>query len=127
LTLEQPPADAVESAQIVDFEPDRIVIRTQSVAAGLLVVSEIYADGWNAQIDGESADVVPTNHVLRGVPLPKGQHEVVLTYAPRSLQVGVVLSAASTVAMQGVFAFAALPLARRRSLAIRGSAQPAAA
>ena len=32
------------------------------------------------------------NHFMRGVPITAGEHEVLFTFAPRSLQIGAVLS-----------------------------------
>jgi uncharacterized membrane protein YfhO len=44
-------------------------------------------------VDGAPAEILRVNHVLRGVLLPPGEHEVVFRYAPRSVQIGAVISA----------------------------------
>lgn len=103
-----------EAATVVRYEPDRITIATESSAAGLLVVSEVYAAGWTAEIDGEPARILATDAILRGIPLPAGSHTVELRYNPRSLQVGVVLTGISTFAMLLAFGWAAW---RRHKLA----------
>jgi hypothetical protein len=109
-----PQGGAPETAQVTTYEPDRIVIRTQSSAPGLLVVSEMYAGGWNASIDGDQSPILATNQLLRGIPLPAGEHEVVLTYAPRSLRVGLLLSGVSTAAMLVSFGLVVWAPLRRR-------------
>jgi uncharacterized membrane protein YfhO len=50
------------------------------VPNGLLVISDTYTAGWRAAVDGTSAPIYPTNLALRGIPVPKGTHTVVLTY-----------------------------------------------
>lgn len=88
-----------ESARVTHYAPDALTIEATASAPGLLVVSEMYERGWRASVDGEPVDIVPTNHVLRGVPLPAGNHTVELRYAPRSLQLGLAISAITTTAM----------------------------
>jgi hypothetical protein len=102
----RPSDPAAESARLLDYEPDEIAFRTTATAPGLLVVSEVYAEGWRAYVDGEEVDLLPTNHVLRGVPIPAGEHRVELRYEPLALQLGLPISAVSTAAMLAVFAAA---------------------
>jgi hypothetical protein len=106
---ESPPtaaATGAESARVTHYEPDALTITTNSTAPGLLVVSEVYSDGWHAKIDGKSAPILPTDYVLRGIPLPAGQHTVTLTYEPPYLRLGMILTVVSTLAMLAVFVVA---------------------
>lgn len=53
----------------------------------LLVISETYyPKGWRAFIDEEETEIFKTNHVLRGIVVPKGEHTVSLTFMPLSLK-----------------------------------------
>ena len=61
----------------------------------LLVHSAAHTPGWRAELDGERVPIVRTNHALRGVWVPAGEHELVLRYAPLSLRLGAGLSAFS--------------------------------
>ena len=61
-------------------------------APALLVFTEAYYPGWRARIDGRPAPVVRTDHALLGVVVPAGTHRVQLTFHPRSLRVGAVVS-----------------------------------
>lgn len=47
-----------------------------------LVVNELYYPGWRAEVDGIETGILPTNAVMRGVELPPGTRQVVLTYRP---------------------------------------------
>jgi hypothetical protein len=64
-------------------------------AAGLLVASESFADGWHARVDGRAARVVRADGFLQGVAVPAGTHRVDLEYRPRSVTIGAAVSAAA--------------------------------
>ncbi len=103
LSLVESPNAAAEAARITRYEPDAITIRANALSDGLLVVSEVYDPGWRAYVDGERAEILPTNYALRGVPIPAGEHTVEFRYEPPALRVGVPVSATATVAMLAVF------------------------
>ena len=88
----------VESARVIRYEPDRIAVAVNAAAPGLLVVSEVYESGWQAYVDGEPASVLPTNHALRGVPIPAGEHTVEMRYEPPALRLGLAIIADVTAA-----------------------------
>jgi hypothetical protein len=104
----------VESAEVLTYEPDALTIATDAAAPGLLIVSEVYASGWRAFVDGEEAPILPTHHVLRGVPLPAGQHTVTLRYDPLSLRAGLWISGIAVGAMLAAFVAAGWPRVARR-------------
>lgn len=104
------PADAVT---VTSYAPERIEMTASSSASGLLVVSEVYANGWNASVDGEQVEILRTNHALRGVPLPAGEHTVVMTYEPRSLTIGLWSTGLTSIAMLGIWFWALVDWRRR--------------
>ena len=55
---------------------------------GLLVVSEGYYPGWQAEVDGVAAPIVPTNGMMRGVVLPAGEHQIVFRFRSRAIAAG---------------------------------------
>ncbi|MDE0311841.1 MAG: YfhO family protein [Caldilineaceae bacterium] len=74
---------AAEGAvSIISYAPERIVIRVSSERPGFLVLKDAYFPGWRATVNGEAVDVVPTNVLFRGVPVPAGESEVVFSYMP---------------------------------------------
>jgi hypothetical protein len=97
---------ATESARVTAYEPDRMTIATQAAAPGLLVVSEVYESGWRAYVDGAEVTILPTDHALRGIPLPTGEHTVELHYDPLSLRLGLWTSGIGTAAMLITFVVA---------------------
>ena len=77
---------------IISYAPERVVIRVSSERPGFLVLKDAYYPGWHAAVNGESVDVVPTNVLFRGVPVPAGESEVVFSYVPTTWQTGLRLS-----------------------------------
>ena len=79
---------AGDTISMVSYAPDKLVYRAKSSRGGLAVFSEIYFPwGWEATVDGAPAEIGRVNYVLRAMKLPAGEHEVVMTFRPRSLEV----------------------------------------
>ncbi len=68
----------------------------------LLVIRESYDPGWRALVDGEERAIVRADYLFMGVPLHAGERNVVLVFAPRSVRVGVALSAGALLALSVV-------------------------
>jgi hypothetical protein len=77
---------------VTRFEPNRIELKTASVAPSLLVLSENHYPGWRARVDGRSKDVIRVDYNLRGVAVPAGNHLVQFVYQPKSVRIGLVIS-----------------------------------
>ncbi|MCA9877160.1 MAG: YfhO family protein [Thermomicrobiales bacterium] len=82
-------------ARVTRVDADGLTLSTTSTADSVLVISEVYANGWRAWVDGAETPVLPAFHTLQGIALPAGDHEVVLRYDPLSLRVGLWLSGAA--------------------------------
>ena len=85
------------SAYVREFGPSDMMIDVDAVADGLVVLSEITYPGWRASVDGTPARLVRTNGLLRGIPVPPGQHTLRVWYAPGSLRLGMVLSGVASI------------------------------
>jgi len=59
---------------------------------GVLVVGEVYYPDWKATVDGQPAEVLKANHVLRAVALTAGKHEVVFKYDSSVVKEGATVS-----------------------------------
>jgi uncharacterized membrane protein YfhO len=115
----EPAADpAAEQADITRYEADTVTVTASLTSPGLLIVSEIVADGWQAPVDGEEVPILTVHDVLRGVPLTAGDHEITFRYAPPSLRFGLMVSAGAHLALLTVLALVgwrtALAFRRRR-------------
>src|SRR5262249_50498245 len=107
--VDGPGAGPVGSAVIGDESPNQVRVQVSADRTAYLVLSDTWFPGWTARVDGHPADVWRANHTLRAVVVPAGSHEVVFAYAPRSLMIGALISAAAV----GLAAVAAI-LGRRR-------------
>lgn len=76
------------SAELVEYTPDRVVVRTRQDREALLVLADNVYEGWSAEVDGEPAEILRTNHTFRGVVVPAGEHQVVFTFRPADLYTG---------------------------------------
>jgi hypothetical protein len=70
----------------------RIEIDARMGCDAIVVVSESWAPGWRAEIDGRPAPVHRVNGGMRGVAVPKGSHRVILAYRPNSVVLGAALT-----------------------------------
>lgn len=75
------------------YRADGMEIRARSRGRGLLVLSESHYPGWRATVNGSPQPIYKVNGLLRGVEVPAGESKVVLSYAPRSVLAGALLSA----------------------------------
>ena len=47
-------------------------------SGGWLVVNDCWVPGWTARVDGSEAPVLRADYAFGAVPVPPGEHEVVL-------------------------------------------------
>lgn len=93
-------APAIPAAvQIVDYEPNRVRLRVETSADGLLLLTDTYMPGWVARVDGRQTPVYVADHAFRAVVVPAGAHGVEFEYSPLSFSVG---AAASLLTLAGL-------------------------
>jgi uncharacterized membrane protein YfhO len=89
-----------------------VAIRARLSRPGLVVLNDSFAPGWSVQVDGEDAEPVRVNEVMRGVAVGAGAHDVTWSYRVPGLRAGAALSAIGALLLAGL---ASLLLARRRA------------
>jgi hypothetical protein len=94
LPLPSLPERQADAAVLEQYGATRVAIRATARQPGLLVLGDLFAPGWKATVDGRPAPVLRVNHVMRGVFLAPGEHDVRFTYAPDSLKWGALTSLA---------------------------------
>ncbi len=75
-------------AIIVQYEPERVVIRTISNEDGLLMLTDANYPGWYATVDGELTTIETADILFKSVFVPAGEHEVVFAYEAQSFENG---------------------------------------
>jgi len=90
-------SDTLSSIKLLNYEPNHLVYESNSSVQSLAVFSEIfYQPGWNATIDGKSAEILRTDYVLRGLNIPAGTHKIEFKFEPQSYFLGEKISMASS-------------------------------
>lgn len=79
-------------ARLVSYGPNRIEARYDADRDCLLYLSDTYYPGWKAYVDGKETPVYRANLAFRALEVPKGKHDVVFAYAPRSFYAGLLVT-----------------------------------
>ena len=90
------------AARIVATEDDRERVEVRADRAGMLVVSDAWAPGWQAKVDGRPVDVRRVDYLFRGVPVSAGRHTVEFAYRPLSWRIGWIVSLLALAGLVGV-------------------------
>jgi membrane protein YfhO len=85
-------AGTAGSAAILEDRPERIRIQVRAEGAGYVVLADAYAPGWRALVDGRPAPILKADGLFRAVATGPGEHEVIMTYEPTTVGVGLTLS-----------------------------------
>jgi hypothetical protein len=96
------PLDPNASVAVAEPSSGSLRLTVRSGTPAFLVVSDRFDPGWRARLDGEPVRLLATNFVQRGVPIPAGQHELVLTYDPWTFGVGAWLSGLALALLLGL-------------------------
>jgi hypothetical protein len=99
------------TARYRELEPEDVRIEVEAPAAAIVVVRNAWDEGWTATVDGAPAPVLHADHLLQGVAVPAGSHEVRLAYREPAIGLGLLLS---SVAWLGFGVALGVALARGR-------------
>jgi hypothetical protein len=112
-----PPANAQETVRVLSQTTNRVSLSANLASAGVVVVSQSFANGWNAYVDGKKSPLYLTDGILQGVPVGPGLHLIELKYEPMSLAVGLWSSGLSGVLLAGIWIYWARDRRQLRALA----------
>jgi hypothetical protein len=108
-----PVRDAQGRAQIASDAPEHVVVRVETNQPGWLVLNDTYYPGWRATVDGQPAEILCANALVRAVAVPTGTHQVEFVYDPLSVKIGAVVSFVSLLALAAVFVWDKRQMNRR--------------
>ena len=101
-----PDMDRNGSIQLIEYEPDRLVYRSNASSEQFAVFSEIWYGpdkGWKTYIDGEEVDHIRANYALRAMRVPAGNHEIIFEFRPPSYYTGEKIALGSSVLLLLLF------------------------
>jgi hypothetical protein len=95
--------DSTAKITLVKSTNDEVTYKSKTSSTQFAVFSEIYYDkGWNAYVDGKQTPYAKVNYVLRGMPIPSGEHEIVFKFEPKSHALGWTLSSIASFLIAGL-------------------------
>jgi len=100
-SAESSPANS--NASVLHRTPTNLVMETEAAKPSLLVMSEMFYPGWQAKVDGREVDLLRVNYNLRGVSVEAGKHRVELSYRPRALFWGAVVTLATALCLLAIW------------------------
>ncbi len=80
---------------LLEYAPDKLKYEFVSNYEQLVVFSEIWYGpnkGWKAFIDGQPAELIRVNYLLRGLRVPAGDHTIEMVFEPDAYYKGVMVS-----------------------------------
>jgi len=80
-------ADSASIVTLTTYEPNQLTYDVKSARGGVVVFSEIYYPGWTATVDDQPVELGRVDYVLRALTVTPGQHKVVLSFFPKSLDI----------------------------------------
>lgn len=102
------------TARVLERRPGHYLIEAANEADAYLVLSEAYYPGWEAEVDGLPAAVLPANHLIQTIRLPAGKHLVRFEYRSRFLGPGILVAV-----LAGLVPLGLLVHRHRRQLALQ--------
>lgn len=89
------PPDPKATVQVEFPTETQVRVTTHSTQPSFLVLSDVFYPGWEAHIDEKPAHIFQTDHILRGLNLPSGDHTISFSFRPKSFAIGCGISGAS--------------------------------
>ena len=93
--------------------PEDVELQVRTDAPGLLVLADTWYPGWVATVDGAPTPILRADYLLRGVPVPAGEHLVAMQFQPASLRSGLLVTVAAALVL---LALLLVGLLRRRTV-----------
>jgi len=76
--------DTTAEAYITEYTPNRVELQATADRVAFMVFADsYYPKGWKAEIDGERVHIYQVNHMLRGIIVPPGTHEITFDFYPQ--------------------------------------------
>lgn len=79
------------------YASDEVALEVES-KGGLLVLSDLYYPGWKVRVNGREERIIKAFGLLKGVLIGNGRSEVIFSYRPLSLYLGIAISLTTFIA-----------------------------
>lgn len=90
--------DSLSKIELEQVTPNYLKYNTTNSQDGFAVFSEIYyGHGWKTFIDGKQVEHIRVNYILRGMPVPAGNHIIEFKFEPDVVKTGSKITLASSI------------------------------
>lgn len=76
------PGQSAGSVRIKEYKPKEIQLTANVTTEAVLMLNDHWSPHWNVSVDGQPAELLRCNFVMRGVQLKSGQHNIVFRFQP---------------------------------------------
>jgi hypothetical protein len=87
------PARMRGAVRLTTYRAEEVELDAAMDTAGLVVLTDTFYPGWQAEVDGAATPIVRANYFARGVFVDRGTHRIVFRYTPGSHRAGLLVSA----------------------------------
>ncbi len=110
-----PGQDEPSVSMVTQERNNEVVVHVESPQNAGLVLADAWYPGWVATVGGERVPVEPEEDFFRRVRVPAGAHDVVFTYKPLSVRLGLYVSCgAAVIVLYGLISILTRRFKRRR-------------
>ena len=89
--------DSTAFIKLTQYQPNEIILKSQSKTPQLAVFSEIYyPNGWKMFVDNVEVPYIKANYLLRAVHVPAGDHTLKMVFDPQVIHTGKTVSLLAT-------------------------------
>lgn len=78
----QDPSPDAGDVTITSYKPKHITLKASAKTDAVLLFNDHTDPKWRTWVDGKPVETLRCNYIMRGVFLPKGEHEIVMRYQP---------------------------------------------
>jgi hypothetical protein len=105
------PASALPPVEFLEDDVSQIRLRVDAPCDGLVVLADLFFQGWKATINGQEAPIYKANVSFRAVEVRAGKNEILMSYSPAAWRFGMPIA---LVTLSGILIVGVRCFARRR-------------
>lgn len=103
------------TVKITYTNPNEVHLKATMENAGFVVLSDAYHPDWKVYVNGQISKIFQTNHLVRSVFVPAGQHKIKFIFIPISFYAGMIVSLLSLLLIIFLFTFHKFSLRKIKS------------
>jgi hypothetical protein len=81
------------TVEFVSYAPTRIDLKANATAPSILLLNDQFDRDWHVSVDGQPAQLLRCNYLMRGVQVPPGQHTILFRFQPSLTGMKITLAA----------------------------------